>query len=52
MTELEILKIIEQGHNTNAPSEIVIQVIKKHCEDLIQQKEEKLCEEQTQAQKI
>lgn len=51
MTELEILKIIEYGYNTNAPAELVIQVIKKHCEDLIQQKE-KLCEEQTQAQKI
>ena len=31
---LEILKIIEQGFNTNAPAETVVNVIKQYCESV------------------
>ena len=32
---LEILKIIEQGFNTNAPAETVVSVIKQYCDSVI-----------------
>ncbi len=32
---LEILKLIEQGNNTNAPADIIVQVIKQYCETVI-----------------
>ena len=31
----EILKIIEQGYNTNAPADVTISVIKQYCESVI-----------------
>ena len=52
MTELEILKIIEQGHNTNSPADITLKVIKQHCENVINQMESELCEKPTKVQQI
>lgn len=46
MTELEIIKIIEQGQNTNAPAEITLKLIKEYCNNLIEQKDKYLCENQ------
>ena len=43
---LEILKIIEQGYNTDAPADITLKVIKEYCENAVKQMEDKLCEEQ------
>lgn len=36
----EILKIIEQGSNTNAPARITLKVIKKYCEDVLAEMDE------------
>ena len=35
ITATEVLKIIEQGLNTNAPSDTIVNAIKKYCESVI-----------------
>ena len=37
----EILKIIEQGYNTNAPADVTVSVIKQYCESVIETNQNK-----------